>query len=525
MYCALLVDDEELDLYGLRHFIPWEQLGIAVSASVNSGYAAMSVLEREQIDILVTDIRMPNMSGLELAKKAKTLWPDLRIIFVSGVEDFHYAREALALNAVSYVLKPVDDDELTRTIEQVKDSLDTARENVRMESVYKELAPMARKQWLLDALEGMSLSSEAGFEYERNAELSKLPGKIAVLEIDDVAWKLSKLSDMEREKLLSDCLEYLAEQAKIAGVANCCRIAPHRMACILENADDASYEWLTSAIIGLSERHPVTATAGVGELFEAYADMKRSYKEALKALSCKWFEGKNRVIELGRIEHAELEHARHVDIGLDTLFEALSRCDALSIEEEAGGVFSFVRRLDSKQDVDNFLARALFKLELYLEGLNVDFQDHWGKAADHWEAITSYETIADVQEWFISKLKAISDVLLVKKQRKNRQLIEKVMAFVESRVGEQLTTLRDVSDHFSYSHNYMGQLFREETGRSFTDFIIHVRLEKACELLKHSSLKIYEISDHVGYSNLTYFSKQFKESFGLSPGEYRKTCR
>ncbi|MFC5404895.1 helix-turn-helix domain-containing protein [Cohnella soli] len=517
MYRALLVDDEDLDLYGLTHFIPWDRLGIVVAASVNSGYAAMSVLEHEQIDILVTDIRMPNMTGLELARKASALWPNMQTIFVSGVQDFHYAKEALTLNAANYVLKPVDDDELTRSLERVVDALNLSKERDRMETAYMQLAPMAHRQWLLEALEGSADVNDAGNE-AGGVEPPMLNGRIAVVEIDDIAWKIAGLSEEERSSL-SDSIGYWVERSKEAGCVHLCRIAPHRLAVVLEEAP----AWLKLAIEGLGHAFPVTATVGIGGSFERLGDIGRSYREALKALSCKWFEGKGRIIEIGNIRHMELENAHRIDIRLDALFTAITRHEPERIRMEVDDLFGLARRSGSKLAVNHFVARVLIKLDDYLAGLNTDLFALLDIDAEQLDELNHYETVEDLRTWFLERFLTIADLLNARKQRKNRKLIEEVMAYVTERIGEQLT-LRDVGNHFSYSHNYIGQLFREETGSSFTDFVIQVRLEKARDLLQHSNLKIYEISERVGYSNLTYFSKQFKECYGVSPGEYRKQC-
>ena len=109
MYKVLLADDEHLDLEGMRTFIPWSELGMEVVGAVSNGFSACELMERQAIDILVTDVNMPHMSGLELARRAMDRKPDVRVVFVSGHQDFHYVKQALSLKACSYVLKPMDE--------------------------------------------------------------------------------------------------------------------------------------------------------------------------------------------------------------------------------------------------------------------------------------------------------------------------------------------------------------------------------------------------------------------------------
>ncbi|MEI0740007.1 response regulator [Paenibacillus sp. JTLBN-2024] len=128
MYKALIVDDEILDLEGMRTFIPWTELGLEVVDAVHNGFEALSVMERESIDVLVTDVHMPGMSGLDLVRKAKELYGRIKVIFVSGYQDFNYVKQAISLHAYNYVLKPMDDTELTEALKKIVLELDAERQ-------------------------------------------------------------------------------------------------------------------------------------------------------------------------------------------------------------------------------------------------------------------------------------------------------------------------------------------------------------------------------------------------------------
>lgn len=123
MFKVLLADDEQLDLEGMKRFIPWSELGLEVVGAVNNGFMACEVLERMPVDILVTDVNMPNMSGLELARVAIKRKENVKIVFVSGYQDFNYVKEALSLRACNYVLKPMADEELISSLQGIAEEL------------------------------------------------------------------------------------------------------------------------------------------------------------------------------------------------------------------------------------------------------------------------------------------------------------------------------------------------------------------------------------------------------------------
>ncbi|OPH53268.1 DNA-binding response regulator [Paenibacillus ferrarius] len=133
MYKVLIADDETLDLEGMQTFIPWESLGMEIVGAVTNGFSACELIERHKVDVLVTDIHMPNMSGLELAKRVRERFPEVRVVFVSGYRDFHYVKEALALKAYSYVLKPMNEAELIDSLTLIRADLDEAARRAQAE--------------------------------------------------------------------------------------------------------------------------------------------------------------------------------------------------------------------------------------------------------------------------------------------------------------------------------------------------------------------------------------------------------
>lgn len=140
MYQVLIADDEILDLEGMCQFIPWAELGLEVTGAVNNGFEALEVFEQKTVDILVTDVHMPGMSGMELARKALQLCPDLKLIFVSGYQDFAYVKEALSLQAYSYVLKPMDDLELIAVLQKITNELNEKQRREEIDIVFSQAA-------------------------------------------------------------------------------------------------------------------------------------------------------------------------------------------------------------------------------------------------------------------------------------------------------------------------------------------------------------------------------------------------
>lgn len=520
MYKVLLADDEILDLEGMKTFIPWGELGLEIVDAVNNGFAAVKVLEREKIDILVTDVRMPNMSGLELAQKALGMYKDVRVIFVSGYQDFNYVKQALTLNAVSYVLKPMDDKELVDSLTKVREELDRERKSHETVQAYKQMVPIVKNEYMLQLLEG-TYDRQTLDVLKNEYELDGFawPGQVAVLETDDLSWKLNPYDDKQRREFLVDYFSKVVHSCGEKNIRHVCRINKQRLAIFLERNSDRTA--LDDFVKLAKQSYPFTVTIGIGGEAACWEGMHFSYYQALEALDYKMFHGKGKVIAFREVRTAEIEDVKSLDIRLDSLFDAMTNYELVQINDELEKLFQLARSLHSQFSIRNFAMFLIMKLDGYLHTLNEDLFKLLDLELQNLDILLQFETIDDIQSWLRRRVFEISEMIHVKKQKKNWRLIHEIIQYVKQRLHENIT-LRDVADQFSFSPNYLGHLFKEETNKNFSEYVIGLRMEKAAELLKDNKYKIYEVADQVGYRYLPYFSRQFKETFGMTPIEFRR---
>jgi len=511
MYKVLLADDENLDLEGMKTFIPWAELGLEVVGAVTNGFAAWDIIERQKIDILVTDVRMPNMTGLELARKAIDKWEDLRVVFVSGYQDFNYIKQALSLNAFNYVLKPMDDRELIESLRKARDALELEKARHETERVFKQMVPIVKNEFLLRLLEGEE-DGEAGqvLASEYRLEGLRWPVGVAVLEIDDLTWKPE-----QTDRFLDSVLAFCQAQ----GIEHMCKLSRQRVALLLESGFDL--EALRGWIDGRKNDLPFSVTGGVGGEASALPELQLAYREALQALDYKMLKGKGRLIQYEDARGSEREEVRNLDIQLDALFSAMANYELVNIHDELEQLFRLARGLHSKFSIQNFAMFLIMKLNDYLQSRNENLFQLLELDLSKLDIVLQFETIDDIQSWLRRRAFEISEKLYNKTKGKHWKLVQEIVEYMTARLHENVT-LRDAADHFSFSPNYLGHLFKEETGKNFSDTLIALRMEKACELLKDTNLKIYEVADKVGYRYLPYFSRQFKETYGMKPMEFRR---
>ncbi len=522
MYQVLLVDDEELDLEGLRQFIPWEELDMEVAGAANNALSAKDILESRPIDILVSDVNMPYMSGLELARTALARSPELRVIFVSGYQEFSYVRQALSLKAYNYVLKPMEDAELVATLRKVRQDLEEAGKRREAEESYRRMIPIAKSDLLVRLLEGDTGESVADWTKQSAAYgLGQLawPVRVAVMEMDKLIWEYAETpgARLEMSRIF---LEQVNAVLEGGGNVPYCKLSATRIALVLEASGfDKTIRALYDSI---RTRLPITVTTGAGEPAHGLARLHSSYRQALEAVEGKMFLGKGTVIKYEEARREpEMLDARTLNTRMEALFKAMQEYDLVRIYDEFENLFQSLSALRSKFTVLNLSNYIVWNLERRLSLLNENLFELLGIELHNLDVLLQFETVGDIRSWLVHRIYEISEKLREKNNSANGKFIRSVVHMIHERMGENMT-LKDFAQHFSFSPSYFGHLVKEKSGRTFNELLVQLRMERACELLKEPGIKIYEVADQVGYRYLPYFSRQFKDKFGMTPLEYRK---
>jgi len=511
VYNVLLVDDDRMDLQGLLQLIPWPNLQMNVIGTASDAYAALEIARLHKVDLLVTDIKMPVMTGLELAEQIVELHPRIRIVFISAYEDFHFAKQAIALNASGYITKPYANQELMQVLERVGIELGKDEQNKLV------LLSETIRKWLEGKLGGdpaIARLKEFGLAL-RQQELS-----VGLIEIDDL-WRINSDPNHPAHGKIHETAGRITAVCSRFGLPLACPMDNNRIGVILDQP--APLAALEGILEQIGKQESFTVTIGFGSGVMSPDRVYASYMEAAEALSCKLFYGKNRIIQPNRTQSAHQANAADLESIFEALFVAASRYELVRIDQCVCALFAYAAELNGKIKANHFAMFILSKMDSYLSKLHAGLFDLSGLDFRAFDLLAQLETIDDMLSLFRRLMFEVSELLWERKQKKGRRLIEEVETFVRSRLADKLT-LRDVADQFAFSPNYFGQMFKEETGEKFTEFLIRLRIEKARELLQDPKLKVFEVAHRVGFKKIANFSLQFKQTYGLSPGDYRKQC-
>jgi len=523
MYSVVIVDDEQYDLEGLVQFIPWSELNMNIVGGFCDAFSAFEYIKDNKIDILVTDINMPIMSGLELAEKAIQLYPKLKLVFVTGHEDFQFAKRALAMQASSYVLKPVDDDELIDVLYKVGEELKQLEQESKQLQTMKNSMSFVKHELLRRCLLGtydesivVSLREQCNV-FSRDEYLH-----VAVIEVDDTRWKLQQYSEQEQKELLEKAYRMFALLCAQHGIELYIQLTLHRFVLLMSESQE---EMLIAWINNIEERLNFTITIGIGLGVKQIEELQISFNQAIRALSYKMVHGKRTIIRYAQQRTVATEPSISFDLEatLKVLYEAITTYDLVGIVDCVDELFTHATSLNDEASIYQFVLYCVSKIEGFLYDKNENLYEVLQIDRSQWSIIMQFETIEDIHSWFRRTLFKLSECMYEKKNTQPSRLMQDIQYYISNNLEGNIT-LKAVAQHFSFSPNYLGHMFKLEMGTSFNDYVTKLKMARAKDLLQDPTIKVYEVASAIGYKDLTYFSKQFKEFTGITAGDYRKRC-
>ncbi|WP_431088780.1 response regulator [Paenibacillus sp. 8b26] len=514
----LLVDDEVVDLEWLRRRVLESGLNVRVAGTAHSGFQALKLMKSEPIDLILSDIRMPIMTGTEFARKAKTIHPKVKIVFISGHEDFGYAKEAIEINASGYLLKPVEDQELFRILTEQVAKIEQELEQDRS---FTETLSLVNEELLLRWFEERTPAPATSHVSGVLAHYLEKGTSVALVEIDDLEWKMRNLPPEEQRaeiRKISRTIKTFAADIRFGTVIG----GQGNRFVILAAVPESSFNSLLKELVEHVNRSTSrTVTIGVGRYASNETELHESFRQALAALGAKWLLGKNRIIQGVIDAHPQNTPGKCMEEKVNRMLEAILDYDLVTIDDCLMELLQQDVTLTGKEGVYALIIRMTSKLHADLQQRKENLYELLEWESRQPDVLFQFETVHDILSWLRRGFFELSEMLYIKGQRQMRKLIEEIMRYVENNLEKKIT-LKEVAAHLDFTANYLGQLFKEETGTHFSDYLTGLKTDRVCELLKDPTKKIYEIADQMGYKNIIYFNRKFKQAMGMTPGEYRK---
>ena len=529
-YSVLLVDDEEDVVEAIVQKIDWEGLGYSLAGYAKNGLEALEIAEEKQIDVVLTDIKMPYMDGLTLSHRLKELYPSIKIIIFSGFDEFEYAKEAIRLEAEEYMLKPVDAGELSRVFQKVHDALDQEfdeKQSIhRLKNYYLESLPILQESFYTSLIEG-TLPQQDMESTLLDYQIS-LPGKYYAVVILHNSLSLSPeginplLITMSIRKLAEERLQKNWRPCFFTYLGNTLLIAQ------LDRETDSIKLTDDCEILCRMAKHvcKATVTAGIGKTVSHLVDLPLSYLGARDAVAYRVLYGRGKAIAISEIglEGKEERNVNKEIIDEERLLD-IYRSIRMSSEEELDKCIDLYvenSHLDSPslQEYHFFLMDLVTNMHKFLLSNQMDTNLIFPKEEDVYQKVQQF-SLAELSQWLKEVCKKIQRHIQEMRSDKTKSFVKRAVEHVHSHYMDKDLTVEALSQELHVSAAYFSTVFKRETGKSFINYLTDYRMEKAIRLLMEEEEKACSIAESVGYSDPNYFSYPFKKKFGMSPSKYK----
>ncbi|MBP1964518.1 YesN/AraC family two-component response regulator [Paenibacillus aceris] len=529
MYSLLIVDDERWVRQGLVSTIDWQAEGIEVLGDVEDGEEALKFIQSHIPDIIITDIKMPRMDGLTFIETLKNANLSSKIIIISGYSEFSYAQKAMRFGAVDYVLKPIEEtlmlDVVRKCIEQIKREREDHHEFVQMSESIRESLPLARQRYLETLLTNESASNQYSRTVWDRLNIPLDPHHLKVIIVKVYDWGLHEQNPKEHYLLRHAIGNFAKETVKMIGKMITCPLHDHEDADLallispLNEADHWSEQGTWETLITACWRHlGIGINIGMSHKSEI-TKLHASFQDAIQASAYAFYDGYGKVYAAEGKEKPPswpLQTYSQPNGWMTRFIHAVKLGDDGALQALIDELFTHLQ-----------LHREKCSPLLLRKGLTSLFSEIEKKLWTSYSSEPNANLKSFILPYFaLPELKDVLRAIVLKFQigdstsGNRKRFIELAVKYMEEHYTEQLTMNR-VAEHLFLNPSYFSKLFHEKMGETFSKYIIRLRVNKAKELLKDSTLKIYEVAEQVGYQDFRHFVKLFKEQEGMTPAQYR----
>ena len=520
LYRVLLVDDEEDIREGISRKMDWLGLGFSLVGEAANGQDALELAESLRPDVILTDIKMPFMDGLELCRILTDRLPAARFVVFSGFDAFEYAKQAIQMNVVEYILKPINADELSNVLRRLKDQLDRERAERRnvelLRSRYMENLPILRELFYANLLDG---HIEPGTERERAARLD------IDLQGEEWAVGLAYIGSDRRDALSTLSVQKLLEESL---TADRCRLTLYNdwVAVIVSLTESFTiYDLIRvlDRVCTLAASYlSLTLTVGVGAPCKELSGMARSAAEARTALEYRSMVGRGQVIYIGDLEPDGGQVLTFEEADERTLTAAVRLGSEQEVRDAAAALAGKIREANPSAGQYNlFLMELVTHLMKMTRRSGVGVEEVFGTGFSLPIQDSALPSLEELEDWCAERYLRLRTLIRRRQTDSAGQTVETAKEYIRQHYAESDLSVEKLCAYLHLSSTYFSTLFKRETGTSFTAYVTTVRMEAAAEAIRGTEEKTYLIAQRCGYEDPNYFSYVFKRHFGVTPTKYR----
>ncbi|MBR2566124.1 MAG: response regulator [Paenibacillus sp.] len=528
MYRVLLVDDEEDVREGLVVEVDWEALDLRIVGLAENGREALEMAERVEPDVVITDISMPFMDGLELARRLRERNPLVKLVILTGYDEFDYARQAVSLSVDEYLLKPFSAAHLTELLTRLRAQMEaeiTEREDVQqLREHYRTSLPLLQADLIATLLHRqkssayiLSRASQCGLELTgRRYGVSILtlhPSEdpelklFAALNIAAEVWAEHKAGHafLHQETVV---LLYVEPLKSLEGTQ--------------VEAENLQQQVLENVIRSIRHYLRVPVTIGSSRLVDSLPEVKHAYEDALLALDYRLVPGTDSLIYIADVERQAAGKLRFDELKQQTLTRCLKAGTQTELEQGLQIIFREITVEHGRSDIQLYLIEVLTTVWKAAQASGEDMEDIFGAGFQLYTDLFRLPGLSEAQQKVREVCLLVQQRISSGRQHVYKDIVEQALAFTKKHYADPDLSIQKVCAHLHISSGYFCSIFKKEVQLTFLQYLMQIRMDEARELLRSTELKSFQIAEKVGFAEPNYFSFCFKKNIGVSPKEYRK---
>ena len=543
MLKIFLAEDEVIVRETIKRMIPWEELGFELVGEAADGEMALPLLIRQKPDLLITDIKMPFMDGLTLAKLAKKELPELKIVILSGYDDFNYAKQAISIGVEEYLLKPITKNALIERLSEIRSRYEHEKTQKEYYEKFQREMQVYEKNSNRDFFEALVCGSMDMMEVYKKAEKLGLDIVAEAYNIliftmnseEDFSGQKEGYSEWEAESL--EMLEDFFSDNTSAMLFRCNIFSYGVLIKGQKETIDENTRSCIDEIKKILDRKEQKRQwfVAVGESVERLSQLQKSYHSASRAFSQRYLYGENILYyeEMELMEHRSgqadtNDNAYLKNVDVNALNPAiLQKFLSNGLQEETENFVKDYFYAIGQEPMESLVFRNYVILNVRFSVLS--FLKSLGCDTEEMEPENTEEILAEsgknIESAITYAKKMISQAITIRDQNsgnKNRSILKTAVDFIDEHYMDEDISLNTAANVANVSSNHFSALFSQNMGQTFIEYLTTLRMNKAKELLRCTGMRSSEIAGEVGYKDAHYFSYLFKKTQGMTPSEYRK---
>ncbi|MCX7709887.1 MAG: response regulator [Clostridia bacterium] len=516
MLRLLIVDDEKMTRDILVNYIPWSSLGIDSVEEAEDGLCAFNMALQSKPDIVLSDVRMPRMNGIELATQLREHLPNCKFVFLSGYSDKEYLKSAIRLKAVSYVEKPINLDEIKEVMQAtIHEYREEQREREENQALVR---PKLCHELIVSRVNLPSVKEKVallGLDFPEDSQYIT-----AILRLNPEYQEMNEEHPEYKEKIL----ELLDESLKKSIPPYISSIKGEEyiiLLCRCDQLEDLSQlkDLLDDFVSQLKAAYfsQIKVMIGIGQRVTGLENINQSYRSAVVALQKQFYKGYGSVLFYTEDSGAPYEFDENALLEVGENVKAGKKNESILFIKRLS---NDIRKYENTPPdlVKNYFFKIILVLSRIAEDRNIPFLNDECKFI--LDGVSRACTLEDLEKSVIELLSSI--ITYMETRLENGDIVSKITAYINEHYSNEDLSINTIAEALYLTPTYLCVLYKKETGKTINQYITEVRVNKAKEYLKEADIKLYDVAKRVGYGDGKYFTKVFEKAVGMRPKQYRE---